>query len=234
MASAEETLSEYIKEQSRLKRLINKAVATSEFKIAHFHSKALRRIEERIRILRRLEDKFTQDIMSVKNQIKFLEDSMNQDFRPERDDYLIRTINKLQNKLLELERKQAEHVEFTADLPALLESLINRKICSIRIIGIKTSDFTLEIKRSRQGIKIKIPDLHTLLRQGLIYESHLKHFNAIGFKASPNGKILSQTFNDQNNRAELINKIEITIAKIVFEIFPWRTFDAETLIEIRE
>lgn len=234
MKELENVLKANIREQAGLKQLIKKELAQNEYKIAHFHSKALRRIEENIRILRNIEDKFAGDINFLLLQIKFAEQNLQNLFYPEYREYTLRQLELWHQKLAALEKQQLEYTEEPTVLPELLESIINKQIRGLKITPLKTSGLSLEISRKQHEITLKIPALNHLIKKSIIDQTKLKQFRAKGFSLSPDGKFLFQTINCQNNHPEIYTKLQITIAKIIFEIFPAREFYGESHIEIRD
>jgi hypothetical protein len=163
--------------------------------------------------------------------IRSLESQLGKESPEKFKEYLKKEIGKLEREQLELEQQAKTSVSESLILTGYLDSLISKKIKKIRLYLNKSTNFIIDIRGNRSGIKILIPNLKGL-RNGLtIHEEKLQHFLGIGFELDKNQNKLSLLLVNQD-KEKLLRELKIIISKIVFEIFYFKEFEGETFVEI--
>ncbi|MEO7990061.1 MAG: hypothetical protein ABI663_10995 [Chryseolinea sp.] len=220
-------------EQAELKRLIDESVKTGEYLIAHFHSEALGYVNRRLQTLRNLDDKNFDSKKMIKSMIKRAHMQLGVE-RPEKfKDYIKKEIEKHEWELQELNQQGKVTALESQVLIGHLESLISNKIKGVRIFLIRSSNFILDIKKHRSGIKILVPNMKTLRKNYIMHDENIQHFYGLGFTADENESKLTLLITNRN-REQLLKELQRILAKIVFEIFYFKEFAGDTFIEIRE
>ena len=221
------------REQADLKRLIDESVRDGEYLVAHYHSEAIGIVNRKLQTLRNLDDKNYDSKKMITMMIKRSELQLGQEYPERIKDYLKKEIEKLKLELGELEKCEKVRARESWILIENLDLLISRKLKGIRIVLKKSSNFALDLRRTRIGIKISIKNIKSLRRDYLIHDENLQHFFGLGFKFNEGESTLTMILINRN-KVQLLADLQMVLSKIVFEIFYFKEFEGETFIEIRE
>jgi len=226
-------IKEFEKEQTDLRRLIDEAVKNGEYLIAHFHSGAIEYVNRQLQTLRNLDDKWFDSKKFLKAMIERANIQLDSDYPDKLKEYLSREIEKLESELHALEQQDKVSTSESSILMGYLDLLVSRKIKGVKVVLKKSSNFVLDIRNHRSGMRLQIPHLRSLRKDFIIHEENIQKFFGLGFTVDSSDTRLT-LFLAKRDKEYLLTDLRIIIVKIVFEIFYFKEFDGDTHIEIQK
>lgn len=217
-------------EQAKLERLIDESVRDGEYLMAHYHNGALLLVNRNLQTFRNLNDKNYDTKKMIARMVSGLESQLRQEYPVSIKDHFTREIERLKLELDELEKQKEISAQRSLILVDYLDLVVSHKLRGIRIVLKKSSNFALDVKSSRSGIKIVIKNVKSLRKDYLIHEDNIQHFYGLGFKLDKGDSILTMTLN--RSKEQILAELQMVVSKIVFEIFYYKEFEGETFIEI--
>lgn len=219
-------------EKARLLRLIDEAVKEQEYLSAHFHFVALKQINRQLQTLKNLDDELYDKKyfleMGIENSRKQLKEETNDRFKL----IINRFIEEKERELYELNQtpKKQRDINSKSHLRDYLEQFIKGKVRGLRIILSKSVNLSIEVRNSKDGTKLIITNIKKLETEYLLTEERLLKIKGLGF--SPNNKRDKATTIINVDKKVATEKIMRVLSIIVFEIFYFKEFGNEAIIEI--
>jgi len=216
-------------EKGNLLRLIDEAVKEQEFLHAHFHYKALSKVNGRLQTLRNLEDESYDRKFQIEHGIENLRKIVN----AETDDFFgsmtSRQIEEMEEELRRLNQlpKKQINPNGKVHLRESLDQFVKGKIRGLRVTFSRSGDLKIEIRRTKMGVRLTIPNLNKLKDE---YSIKLKRMRGLGFLINKKGSKATAILNESKDK--MTNKIMTIISLIVFEVFYFKMLDNEGTIEI--
>jgi hypothetical protein len=219
-------------EKASLLKMIDDYLNEGEYQMAHFHQRALSRINRRLQTLKNISDKFYDEKRFKKDIIEDLENRLNSgDFEYAKDSL----VTEVEKKRQELERlnEQSKETRISHAVPAFdeaLTSLFDRKIKRFKLILKRSDNLLLNFSYQKKVLKVTLPYIKNHKKRFVLYNGNISSFNHLGFILTENENklVLRLTGNSQ----DVLSNLKIILSKIVFEVFYFREFDNESYIEI--
>jgi hypothetical protein len=219
-------------EKAELLRLIDEAVKEQEFLSAHFHFEALGQVNRQLQTLKNLDD----ELYDKKHFLEIRIENAKKRLKDETDDFLRsisnRSIEDNQQKLHELNQtpKRQRDINKKSLLPEYLEQFTKRKVAGLRIILSKKDSLLIELKNSKDGIKLTMPNVKKLTSKHLLTNKRLSKLRGLGFELDNRGD--KATVILKWGKDDIENKIIRMISIIVFDVFYFKELGDEAAIEI--
>ena len=143
---------------------------------------------------------------------------------------LMLDLNNLKNKLANLELSPTENKLFENDniLTNFLRDLIEKRISQFKLILNRSINFYLHFFYKKNQVNIMFPNIRFLLKNHHLWKSQIDHLQKIGF-IQLNSNRLQYSLRISN--IEDINKINLLLTKIIYEVFFEDQFRNEHFIE---
>lgn len=222
----ETLLTFYQLEKLNLERLIAECVIEEEFQIATYYSNALQQVKHTIRTFQNLADSEHDRKEWIKEKIAISEkeriNSMHTSF------YELQTqqINQLKEELIKLEVPQKE-TKIADDFEHIFYDLADGLIKGFRFYLKKEDDMYLLFTKYADTIFISFGSGD---ENEPGYFDHLIHLKSLGFHFNESKRCFEYEYNLQIFKNTLF--IKTLVARIVFEVFYFKTLDLNTTIEI--
>ena len=221
-------------EKKELLSLIEQAVNDKEFLHAHYHSEALQLINERIDILRGLNDhsyhkkKSLLDKITHLNQMLLSGQFLDQKFQMHLKEMIIQAedeLASLDTTTNDLPKKYSTQVD------RLVEQLSLKKIKGFKIILSTEPHLSIELKRSKGNISITISNLRNLVVDSILDEEEdFPKLKSLGFELFPrNGKMVASIAMTQS---DVCKEVMTVLSKTILEVFHLSNGKKESFIEI--
>ncbi|MES2777818.1 MAG: hypothetical protein V4722_26800 [Bacteroidota bacterium] len=221
----------YEEEKDRLQELIRECISESEYLFAYYHSEALYQLSGKLQTLHNIEDKLYDEKEFRKRIINAFERRAETDGSNNmRECYdKVVELTKEELRLLNLIPKVETFPGVETLLDESLAKLLDKKIKDLKLILKKADNFFIGFSYSKKMLKVSLPYVkhHTIKR--LLYEDHINSFKKLGFDLSVNETKLSLTLT--GSKEDILSKLKIILAKIVFEIFHYKEFENESYIQ---
>ncbi len=225
-------IEELEKEKEDLQRLIDEAVKEQEFLNAHFHFEALGQINSRLQTLKNLDD----ELYDKKYFLEIAIENARKRLNDESDDFLKsmtnRFIEEKEKELKDLNQipKKQKTINSKSLLLDYLEQFIKGKVRGLRVILSKSDSISIEIRNSKDGTKLTMPNIKKLEAQYLLTEERLLKMKGLGFSLNnKRDKAIAILNVDRKVASEKIMRV---LSIIVFEVFYFKELDNEAVIEI--
>jgi hypothetical protein len=111
-----------------------------------------------------------------------------------------------------------------------LELFVNNKLKGIRIIISKPDNLLIEIRRTKGGVKLSMPNIKKLMTEYVLADERVLKLKGLGFSLNNKGDKMAMRL--QSKRSEITDKIMTIISVIVFEVFYFKELGTEAAIEI--
>ena len=219
-------------EKAELLRLIDEAVKEQEFLSAHFHFEALGQVNRQLQTLKNLDD----ELYDKKHFLEIRIKNAKKRLKDETDDFLRsisnRSIEDNQQKLHELNQtpKRQRDINKKSLLPEYLQQFTKRKVAGLRIVLSKKDSLLIELKNSKDGTKLTMPNVKKLTSKHLLTNKRLSKLRGLGFELDNRGD--KATVILKWGKDDIENKIIRMISIVVFEVFYFKELGDEAAIEI--
>ncbi len=219
-------------EKANLLLLIDQAVKEQEFLNAHFHSEALGQINRRLQTLKSLDDDLYDRKYLLATEIENLKKRLEVDSTDKVQSMIRKFIDDKEKELSELNRAPKKHkgVNGESQLRHYLEQFVKGKIRSLRIVLSKNDKLLIEVKNSKEGIKMSMPNIKKLQTEYLLTDERLSKLRGLGFSLNDHGDKAMMVLT--KDKASMTEKIMQVISIIVFEIFYFKELGSGASIEI--
>ena len=226
-------ISVYEEEKIRLQKLIDACIAETEYLMAHYHSEALHQLNGRLQTLNNIEDKLYDEKESRQRWIDGLQKQIEVESLTNMKEYLEK---RLQHEKEALERlnqtpKQATPSHETL-LDETLKKLVDKKIKNLRLVLKKTDNLFLSFSYSKKVRKLTLPYGKQHTKKWILNEDHINAFKNMGFELAESETKLCLTLS--GDKEDILNRVQLILSKIVFEIFYFKEFANESYIQFAD
>lgn len=226
-------ISLYEEEKGRLQKMIEECQLENEYLMAHYHFKALIRVNHRLQILNNIEDKHFGAKESLKRRILFCQNQMELERSELMKEYYLKDI---QFALAELEKlneigKSSTHVNDSL-LDDALQKLLNKKISNLKLILKKSDNLYLSFSYTNRIFKLTLPLVKQHSKRNILYNKSINTFKLLGFELSKNETKLTLTID--GSKEIILDRLKLVLSKIVFEVFSFREFGNDSFIQFTE
>ena len=226
-------ISVYEEEKIRLQKLIDACIAETEYLMAHYHSEALHQLNGRLQTLNNIDDKLYDEKESRQRWINGLQKQIEVESLTNMKEYLEK---RLQHEKEALERlnqtpKQATPGHETL-LDETLKKLVDKKIKNLRLVLKKTDNLYLSFSYSKKVLKLTLPYVKQHTKKWILNEDHINAFKNMGFELAESETKLCLTLT--GDKEDILNRVQLILSKIVFEIFYFKEFANESYIQFAD
>lgn len=228
-----ELLKFYEDEKESLEDMIKSYVEDFEYKAAYFHSKGLKKVNQKIQLLKNLNNPNSDQIAhlqrtkkmyevvipSLINNVEYSNYQANQ--KTKIDSQIENLIN--QNRSEKLDGQEFDDVIF---------SLIENRIKSFKFYLNKASDVYLDFKKDDKYLIISIPNYQHLRDQNILRKSSIKALKSIGFKKDKIKKSLFLIYPLINFKNAI--EIKMLTSRIVYDGIGYFNINNLSIIKIIE
>ena len=224
----------YEEEKTRLLQLIDDCVKEEEYQLAYFHQRALYQVTGMLQTLNNLNDRLYDEKSSRRNAIEGLEKRLESEELEGMKDYYIQKLSRQREELNRLNQQasQISTFENTGILDEVLKNLLDRKLKEVRLVLRKTDNLLLEFRYRNGVLKASLPFLKKHVKTFTIGQSKINVFRNLGFDVADNDNKLVLRLT--GNKQEILERLNIILCKIIFEIFYFKEFKNESYIEFKE
>jgi len=225
-------IEELEKEKAYLQRLIDEAVKEKEFLSAHFHFEALGQINKRLQTLKNLDDELYDKKYFLEVGIENLRKRLEEESDDRSKEMISRFIADKEKELKELNQtpKRQNTTNGKNHLRDHLEQFVKGKVRGLRILLSKNDKIIVEIRRTKAGAKLIMPNIKKLKTEYLVTDERIIKLRGLGFSMKEKGDKATMTLADSKN--VMAEKIMRLISLIVFEVFYYKELGNGAAIEI--
>jgi hypothetical protein len=217
-------------EEKRLLELIADCIKEHEYRMAHFHSKALKQVYRKLQTLGNIQDINYDRKTFLNAQISYLEEELNSEPSDHMKEYLLRTMLSAKETLARLDQQAAEKTNPEGNeniFDDTLTKLMQKKIRKFRLYLKKKDNLFFELSRSKSGLKIVLPFVKNHFKTFMLNRHSVRSIVAMGFSLVDNENKLVYTTKDEDTGA-----LKIILSKIIFDVFYFKEFANDSFIEI--
>jgi hypothetical protein len=227
-------LSLYEEEKLQLQKTIDEYLIEGDFLMAHYHSRALNRINRQLQTLKTLLDPLFEkkefhrkNIDRLQNHLQTATaDSLQAYFQME-----------LQNALEALE--ELKQIESQPKIPVntnllddTLKNLLDNNIKNLKLTLKKADNFYVRFSFSRKVLKVALPQIKQHTEKGILNEHRINGLKKLGFQVNENKNYLILTLT--GDKEYILKRVKIILSRIVFDIFYYTEFRKGSYIEFTE
>lgn len=227
-------ISIYEEEKISLQKLIDESIADSEYLIAYYHSKALSQLNHKLQTLHNIDDKFYDKKRSVQRTIAYHQNELDS----ATSDYMKQLhLRELEHAKAHLE-KIKDSSQATSDpetenlLDTALRKLMHKEIKNLRLILSKEHNFYFAFTGNQKMLKATIPNVRQVLKTWMLNDDTLATLQLMGFRPDVHGNKLSIIYTGV--KEEILPRMQILVAKIVFDLFYFDVFRNQSYLEYTE
>jgi hypothetical protein len=224
----------YEKEKRHLRQFIDGYTKEWEYEFAHFHAQALFQVNRKLQTLYSLQDRRYDEKSTKQNSIRFLEERL----QAESSDYLHEGLTKmLEQKKKELNKlnELSEPVNDPPNGGALNEALNNileRRIEGFALLLSQDDNLLFDFSYKARTLKVVLPYMKRHLKTEMLSDENILVLQDMGFKYNSNKSRLILLLNGE--KAVIVHEIRWRLAKIVFELFYFPSFEGKSSLSIRD
>lgn len=210
----EELIEAYEIEKVELEKQISEYVGEGDYIYAHYHNKALRRINRRLDVLKGLHNPFYRDIMEEERRTSNLRNLMAKTGHIDHGGFIEKEIDKSESKIQELQRSTFSPLYDSQEIDDALFDLEKGVIEGFKLY-FKSPDIFARFSLGDHIIEIKIlydasPDKYYLD----IFEDG-RQFKSLGFKLIEGQWVYHYFFDRFKDALE----IKIILARLIYDVF---------------
>ena len=219
-------------EKAELLRLIEEALKEQEFLNAHFHFEALGQINRRLQTLKNLDDESYDKKHFLETKIENLRKRLKEETAENLKLVINRFIDEKEKELNDLNQVPKKHKTSNNKtlLRDYLEQFVRGKVSGLRIILSKTDNLLIEIRRTKVGTKLTMPNIKKIKAEYILPEERLLKLKGLGFSLNQDGDKATAML--ANSKDEMADEIMRVVSLIVFEVFYFKELGKEASIEI--
>lgn len=229
----DEILEFYENEKLTLEKLIEEFVAEREFKQAHIHQKALRKVNLSISLFKTLENPNFLELEHLLNQLeryssnhfkKLMEES------PFMRDFFKRDVKCLEEKISSFNEKPIAPHSDSQEFDDIIFDLIEDKLNNFHFFLNTGTNLYLDFKKVNQSIVITIPKYKNLKKKYVLSKANRNKLKDIGFKLTDDKKNLVFIYDISSFRDA--NPIKTIVSRIIYEGFGHYNIENSSVIVI--
>jgi hypothetical protein len=223
----------YKEEKGRLIALIADYLKEEEYELAHFHQQALFHLNGQLQTLIRFDDIHFDAKQRTSNHIDFLEKLIESTPVNELLEHLKLELLTHRNNLEHLNSlpKQVDPSAEGTLLQLTIDDLLEKRIQRFRLVLSKKENLLIAFSYSKNILKVRMPYVERLIDQWILHEEFIQKLILFGFQLTDNGnKPELRLIGDEQS---IIPKLNVVLAKMVFEIFRTAEWKNESFIEMK-
>jgi hypothetical protein len=226
-------ISLYEEEKGRLETLIKACLLDEEYLLAHYHRNALYRLNGRLQTSQNIQDSRYDAKQYQLRKIDFLEKQL-ADGEDTIDNYHSTELERAKEALESLQQKPPGRTggNTSSLFHDIIIKLLNRKVMDVKLILKKEGNFFFAFTYSNRALKVILPDVRRHLKQFALHEEKLLAFKKLGFYPAASGNKLVLTI--VGDKEDILNRLEIIMSKVVFELFYFKEFKNQSYIHYTE
>jgi hypothetical protein len=224
----EKLLALYEAERTSLTAEMQECVAHMDYSRAHLFSKALGRVNQQLRTLFNILDKWHDEKEHLARWIKsFEERAATEEGHKLR--YLTEKIDEKKKKLAELPSASAQKVLAGHSLRATLSSLLAREITGCTLVFQESQRLSCHFRLVRKTLILTVPQVRRHRASYTLEKRHIEYFRSLGFRLYDNKDKLMlfapyATLED-------VNAIQHILARITFDVLSFKGIAGESFIK---
>ena len=223
-------IARYQEEKTRLQVLTKECLEDFEgpdYLLAHYHQKALFKVEHTLRILNRLEDSLYDEKQRNLRLISFYEKDIEKSDSELYKKYLTEQLVKYKKRQEELNSvpKPIDSQNDNQILENTLSQLVSKKIRKFKIVFNKSENVVLSLTTKKGIIKIS----SSAIKREIIHKSELELLEKLGFTLTNRSRLVL-FLNHQG--IDQLTALRFLLARIVFDISYFRHPTDENFIEL--
>ena len=222
----------YEKEKARLEKAIGECINDWEYLIAHYHSKALGKVNRELQTLKGLDDNLYEKKHLKKTTIESLEKMLNKEDIIFTNDILLKIIEENKRELEKLNQLPSKRTNESLLLENALIDLFNRKIKNLRLVLLKEKELFLMFHYSNKTLKVILPGIKKHISKWILSQDQLNSIEKLCFKLSKNENKLILIINGLQEK--ILQELKIILSRIVFQVFFYREFSNDSFLEYKE
>jgi hypothetical protein len=218
-------------EQQELESAIENCVVEREFKQAHRHDKALRKVNRQLQTLYNLQDPSYEERQHLVHRMdsykKFLADPKYSGMT----DHFLDKMNEVKRQSSQ-QHKEAEQLD-TQIIDECIYQVIERKIKSFKFNLYRKANLYLHFKLINNQLQISFTPFAQLKEdEYMLVKRNKKALKALGFIYAGNKEYLYYLY-DLNGLKDAL-EIKNLLSRIVFEVYYFKSLDHPTTIEVEQ
>lgn len=218
----------YEEEKQRLENLIQLAIGETEYKVAHYHQKALKKTNIKLNCLKSLEtpnfDKI-QWLASVKGTYEEMIASRNQPI-----DYFEQEIKRMNSELENLKKFSKAPSIDGQEFDDLIFDMAEGKLIKFRFfLGRTDQDFYLDFEKIDNQIMISIP-YKRLKKDYILFKSSARALKSLGFNKTEDKKSMVLHFDLAGFRDAIA--IKTLTSRILYDAIGYSHLTNNTILQI--
>lgn len=226
-----EILNFYENEKLALQDIIKSYIEDFEYKVAYFHSKGLKKVNQKIQLLKNLENSNSDQIDSLRRS-KNIYDNIHPGLKDNEEylNYINEQKNKIDDKIENFIKQSKQEKIDGQEFDDVLFSLVENRIEHFKFQLSKESNIYLDFKKVENNLFISIPNYKNLRNNYIQYKSSIRALKAIGFKKHKIEKSLLLIY-PLFNFKDTIEIKELT-SRIIYDGIGYFNINNQSTIEI--
>lgn len=218
-------------EQQELENTIKNSVAEREFKQAHRHDKALRKVNRQLQTLYNLQDPLYEERQHLVHTIdvykRYLADPKYSDMA----DHFLDKLNEVKRQF-SIHHKEAEQLD-TQIIDECIYQVIEHKIKAFKFHLCKKANLYLYFELCKNQLKISFtPFAQLKTDEYMLVKGNKKALKALGFTYAGDKEYLFYLYDLKDFKDAL--EIKYLLSRIVFEVYYYKNLDNTATIEVEQ
>jgi len=212
--------------------LIQVYLKEEEYRFAHYHQAALRRINKNIHTLRIFENPLLDKTEWHRKSLTIWEDMLGTVGLP--DEQKLRILQQIEQekdafRKLEEASVQSKTIPPENTMDQALSDLFSHRIPYFKLHLTQKNTFYFKFRYAKRTLFITMPFIKNLTRRFHLNKKKIKALTILGFALSKGGNKLSKTLKGDTD--EISKQAKVLLSRIVFDIFYVQEFDDQSAIE---
>ncbi|WP_316786183.1 hypothetical protein [Pedobacter frigiditerrae] len=228
-----EILRFYEEEKQGLEDIIKSYIKEFEYKAAYFHSKRLKKVSQKIQLLKNLSNPYSDKIESLQ-RMREMYNIVNPILKDntEYSNYLANQKNNIDIQIENLiNQNKGERLD-GQEFDDLIFSLVEDRLQNFRFYLNKESNLFLDFKKNNNSLVISIPNYNSLKEDHILRKSSIRLLKGIGMKKDKIEKKLILNFPLYNFKNSI--EIKTLTSRIIYDGFGYHNLKNPSIILIIE
>jgi hypothetical protein len=222
----------YEEEKESLEHIIKSYIEDFEYKAAYFHSKGLKKVNQKIQLLKNLIDPNSDKLEQLLRSKNFYDIIPHPELRENTEflNYLNNQKLKIDNQINFIKNTPKEQYFDGQEFDDLIFSLVENQIKCFRFYLNKESNLYLDFKKLNDSLVISIANYDRLKKEYILHKSSFKALKGIGFKKDKTGKSIFLVHSLANFKNSMV--IKTLTSRIIYDGIGYYNINNATTIEI--
>lgn len=220
----------YEAEQTTLDALIKECLLDWDYKRAHYHAVALKKVNRKLQILRNLKDPFYRDKTFLEDKKLAIEKLISDESLKDAEEFLRSNIDEIDKKVAALKSKKVPGKPENQDFDDAIFDLVERKISGFKFHLKKQENLYMQFKlKEESSLVISFTPIDQLGEFSYFHSSVTK-LKLIGFQINNKTNCYEYIY----NIADFTNSIflKTLVSRVVFDALFYEDLDKPAYIEI--